>query len=223
VVWIQVSRQTDAVFVTNANTFSAANEPLYFIPSGVGAPLTREVVAQSGCDACHAKFKAETSSSAAFHGGGRVAAGMCNVCHTPHAPRTPTRTQPPSSTAFTTGRTWPRRTSFTASRPPTPATCATAAPATAALCRASRPRPTPPRSRARAATTTCPSPGRPPRSAGSAVRWCEAPTASRSRVITWAVREPTPSAPPATAPRAPSRRWRRTSRSLLRTRRTRGW
>lgn len=83
VVWIQVSRQTDAVFVTNANTFSADNQPLYFIPSGVGAPLTREVVAQSGCDACHAKFKAETSSSAAFHGGGRVAAGMCNVCHNP--------------------------------------------------------------------------------------------------------------------------------------------
>lgn len=83
VMWIQVSRQTDQVFQTNANTFYAANQPYYFIPSGTGTPLVREIVAQAGCDACHAKFKAETSSSAAFHGGGRVAAGMCNVCHNP--------------------------------------------------------------------------------------------------------------------------------------------
>jgi OmcA/MtrC family decaheme c-type cytochrome len=83
VVWIQVSRQTDAVFTANANTFYAANEPYYFIPSGTGTPLVREIVAQSSCDNCHAKFKAETTASAAFHGGGRVNAGMCNVCHNP--------------------------------------------------------------------------------------------------------------------------------------------
>ncbi len=83
VVWIQASRQTDAVFTTNANTFYAANEPYYFVPSGTGTPGVREIVSQAGCDSCHAKFKAETTASAAFHGGGRVDAGMCNVCHNP--------------------------------------------------------------------------------------------------------------------------------------------
>jgi len=83
VVWIQVSRQTDLVFPTNANTFAAANQSYYFIPDGTGTPLKRELVAQSGCDNCHAKFKPETTASAAFHGGGRVDAGMCNVCHNP--------------------------------------------------------------------------------------------------------------------------------------------
>jgi OmcA/MtrC family decaheme c-type cytochrome len=83
VVWIQSTRQTDLVFQTNANTFSAANEPLYYVPSGSSAPAVREIVAQDKCDNCHGKFKAETASSAVFHGGGRVAAGMCNVCHSP--------------------------------------------------------------------------------------------------------------------------------------------
>jgi len=83
VVWIQVTRQTDLVYTDNATTFSAANQPYYFIPSGTGTPLTREIVAQAGCDGCHAKFKAETTASADFHGGGRVNSGMCNVCHNP--------------------------------------------------------------------------------------------------------------------------------------------
>ncbi|HRC55627.1 MAG TPA: OmcA/MtrC family decaheme c-type cytochrome [Kofleriaceae bacterium] len=83
VIWIQTTRQTDLVFPSNANTFHAGNLPHYYVPSGAGAPLVREVVAQAKCDNCHAKFKAETTSSANFHGGGRVAAGMCNVCHNP--------------------------------------------------------------------------------------------------------------------------------------------
>lgn len=83
VVWIQVSRQTDLVYQTNANTFSADNVPYYFVPSGVGTPRVREVVAQAACQACHARFKPETTASAAFHGGGRVEVGMCNVCHNP--------------------------------------------------------------------------------------------------------------------------------------------
>ncbi len=82
VVWVQASRQTDLVFQINANTFYADNAPLNFIPSG-GTPLTREIVSSAKCDGCHAKFKAETTASAAFHGGGRVNAGMCNVCHNP--------------------------------------------------------------------------------------------------------------------------------------------
>ncbi len=83
VVWIQASRQTDLVFSLNANTFSAANVPYYYVPSGNGTPLVREIVAQGKCDNCHNKFKPETTTSTGFHGGGRVAAGMCNVCHNP--------------------------------------------------------------------------------------------------------------------------------------------
>lgn len=83
VIWMQVMRQTDTLFVLNANTFYAAMPSYYFIPSGNGAPAKREIAAQSGCDACHAKFKAETTTSAAFHGGGRVDVGACNVCHNP--------------------------------------------------------------------------------------------------------------------------------------------
>ncbi len=83
VMWMQVTRQTDLIFPTNANTFYADNPSYYFIPSGTGVVGKREIVAQANCDACHAKFKAETTTSAAFHGGGRVNAGMCNVCHSP--------------------------------------------------------------------------------------------------------------------------------------------
>ena len=83
VVWTQATRQTDLVFTINANTYFAANQPHYFIPSGSGTPGVREIVKQEKCDSCHGKFKAETTTSAAFHGGGRVAAGMCNVCHNP--------------------------------------------------------------------------------------------------------------------------------------------
>ncbi len=83
VVWTQVGRQTDLVYQINANTFYAADEPFYFIPSGSGTPVPREIIAQDKCDNCHASFRAETTTSAAFHGGSRVAVGMCNVCHNP--------------------------------------------------------------------------------------------------------------------------------------------
>jgi OmcA/MtrC family decaheme c-type cytochrome len=81
VVWIQATRQTDLLYQVNANTFSATNVPYYFVPSGSGAPLTREIVAKGSCDGCHNKFKAETTTSGQFHGGGRVDARMCNICH----------------------------------------------------------------------------------------------------------------------------------------------
>ena len=61
VVWTQVSRQTDSVFPTNANTFYANDLDYYFVPDGSAAPIaTREIANQDGCDGCHAKFKAET-------------------------------------------------------------------------------------------------------------------------------------------------------------------
>ena len=83
VVWMQVTRQTDTLFAINANTFYAANPSYYFVPSGNGMPGTREIASQAGCDGCHGKFKAETTSSSSFHGGGRVAVGSCNLCHNP--------------------------------------------------------------------------------------------------------------------------------------------
>ena len=83
VLWVQLTRQTDLVFTNNANTFFASNPEHNFIPSGAGTPGRREIVAQEKCDNCHTKFRTETTSSAGFHGGGRVAAGMCNVCHNP--------------------------------------------------------------------------------------------------------------------------------------------
>ena len=83
VVWIQATRQTDLLFTSNANTFFADTEPYYFVPNGGAAPIKREIASQAGCDACHGKFKAETTTSAAFHGGGRTAVGACNLCHNP--------------------------------------------------------------------------------------------------------------------------------------------
>ncbi len=83
VVWIQASRQTDLAFTINGNTAYSTNVPYYYVPSGNGAPLTREIASQGKCDSCHNKFKAETVTTAAYHGGGRVDVGMCNVCHNP--------------------------------------------------------------------------------------------------------------------------------------------
>jgi OmcA/MtrC family decaheme c-type cytochrome len=85
VVWIQVTRQTDDVFITNANTFYATDQDYYFIPSGVGTPVIREIAAQTGCNKCHNGFKPESTTSAApaFHGGGRNKIKFCNICHNP--------------------------------------------------------------------------------------------------------------------------------------------
>ncbi len=83
VVWIQVSRQTDLLFQINANTAYASNVPYNYVPSGMGTPLTREIASQEKCNACHNSFKAETLSTAQYHGGGRVNVGMCNICHNP--------------------------------------------------------------------------------------------------------------------------------------------
>jgi OmcA/MtrC family decaheme c-type cytochrome len=84
VVWIQAARQTDLVFPTNANTFYAANQGFYYVPSNPTAtPAVRQIVDTANCNKCHDKFKPETMSSNAFHSGGRVDATFCNVCHNP--------------------------------------------------------------------------------------------------------------------------------------------
>ncbi|NOT20839.1 MAG: OmcA/MtrC family decaheme c-type cytochrome [Sideroxydans sp.] len=83
VVWIKATRQTDLTYALNGNTFDAAHQPYYYVPDGSGLPVTREIVSQTRCDNCHARFKAETPASAALHGGGRINVGECNVCHNP--------------------------------------------------------------------------------------------------------------------------------------------
>ena len=83
VVWIQATRQTDPVFTDNAKTFYAANQDYYFVPSGTGTPLTREIAATTGCNKCHDRFKPESTASGEFHGGGRISAPFCAVCHNP--------------------------------------------------------------------------------------------------------------------------------------------
>jgi len=81
VLWMQVTRQTDTVNTTNSATFKAINKEYDFVPSGAGAPQPREIVATSACNACHRAFTPEGSTGNAFHGGGRVEAPFCGVCH----------------------------------------------------------------------------------------------------------------------------------------------
>lgn len=83
VLWIQAARQTDETYTANANTFYAANQDYYFIPSGTGTPAKREIVTAANCNKCHDSFRPETTTSAAFHGGGRLDPKFCNVCHNP--------------------------------------------------------------------------------------------------------------------------------------------
>ncbi|HET9596673.1 MAG TPA: hypothetical protein VFP65_13880, partial [Anaeromyxobacteraceae bacterium] len=83
-IWIQVVRQTDLNDVNNTGTFSAVNEEINFVPSG-GTPSVarRQVVDTNGCVNCHSKFAPEGLVSNEFHGGARMEANYCNVCHNP--------------------------------------------------------------------------------------------------------------------------------------------
>ncbi len=84
-IWIQATRQTDVDNALDVLTFFAVNQEYDYIPNGSGTPLKRELVLTSNCSKCHSEFKPETLSGpdAAFHGGGRVEAPYCNVCHNP--------------------------------------------------------------------------------------------------------------------------------------------
>ena len=81
VLWMQVTRQVDTVNTTNSATFKAVNKEYDFVPSGVGAPVRREIVATSACASCHRNFAPEGSTANAFHGGARVEGPFCNICH----------------------------------------------------------------------------------------------------------------------------------------------
>jgi OmcA/MtrC family decaheme c-type cytochrome len=79
-LWVQASRQVDTVDTTNTKTFFAKDQEFNFVPGG-GAALKREIVTTANCSNCHQKFRPETTVGSAFHGGGRVEATYCNVCH----------------------------------------------------------------------------------------------------------------------------------------------
>jgi OmcA/MtrC family decaheme c-type cytochrome len=83
VLWIQVSRQTNTANADDPQGFTAKNASYWYVPAG-GTATPREIVQTAACDACHRKFvTGEGSVAASFHGGGRVEAPFCNVCHNP--------------------------------------------------------------------------------------------------------------------------------------------
>ncbi len=85
-VWIQAARQTNLSNPNDTSTFKAVNARYDFVPAG-GTPVKREIASTASCSTCHSAFKPESITSgapnAAFHGGGRVEAAFCNVCHNP--------------------------------------------------------------------------------------------------------------------------------------------
>ncbi|HTN53981.1 MAG TPA: hypothetical protein VML50_16360, partial [Anaeromyxobacter sp.] len=82
-VWIQATRQTDLNDTTDPQTFKAVNVKYDWIPSGKGTPINRQIVLTANCSKCHDQFKPEGAVGNAFHGGGRVEAPFCNICHNP--------------------------------------------------------------------------------------------------------------------------------------------
>jgi OmcA/MtrC family decaheme c-type cytochrome len=83
-VWIEATRKTNMNNANDAKAFSAVNVDHNYIPSGSGTVVRREIVKQSNCDNCHRGFKPEADVSAgSFHGGARVDARYCEVCHNP--------------------------------------------------------------------------------------------------------------------------------------------
>ena len=82
-IWIQATRQTDLTSTNNTKTFKAVNASLDFIPGSNAPALKREIVKQANCDTCHNGFKPDglVSNPSNFHGGGRVDARYCDICH----------------------------------------------------------------------------------------------------------------------------------------------
>lgn len=84
-VWIEASRKTNLEDGNDPKGFFVVNLDHNYIPSGTGTVVRREIVKQSNCDSCHRGFKPEGGSIAngTFHGGTRVEARYCVVCHNP--------------------------------------------------------------------------------------------------------------------------------------------
>jgi OmcA/MtrC family decaheme c-type cytochrome len=82
-IWIQATRETNLSLTTDPQGFKAVNVEYDYVPSGAGAPMKREIVATANCNNCHRGFAPEGSTANAFHGGARVNANYCDVCHNP--------------------------------------------------------------------------------------------------------------------------------------------
>lgn len=88
-LWIQIARQTDLQNPNTVQGFTPLDVEYNFIPNGVGTPTKREIVTTAACSNCHNGFKRDLNPNLTlatvngFHGGGRVAAPFCNVCHNP--------------------------------------------------------------------------------------------------------------------------------------------
>ena len=100
VLWIEAARRTNLTNTDDAKAFKAVNVEYDFIPSGSGTPLKRQVAATAGCTKCHNAFKPEGSVSSAFHGGTRVEAAYCDVCHNPARVSTATVSDGTTPAAF---------------------------------------------------------------------------------------------------------------------------
>jgi len=83
VIWIEAQRQTDLLNVTDADTYYVADQPYWYVPSGNGTPVVRELVKTENCSNCHRGFKPEGTTSGGFHGGRRTDARVCSICHNP--------------------------------------------------------------------------------------------------------------------------------------------
>jgi OmcA/MtrC family decaheme c-type cytochrome len=75
-IWLQASRQEDS---TDRRTITPLNVEYSFVPAG-GAPERREVASTAGCNTCHNGFRKYTVENG-FHGGGRIEAPFCGICH----------------------------------------------------------------------------------------------------------------------------------------------
>ncbi|MCA9675398.1 MAG: OmcA/MtrC family decaheme c-type cytochrome, partial [Myxococcales bacterium] len=83
VIWIDAARQTDLDNTSAAKTFYATNQAYWYVPSGNGTAVVRELVKSENCASCHRGFKPEGTTSGSFHGGRRIDPKMCNICHNP--------------------------------------------------------------------------------------------------------------------------------------------
>ncbi len=83
VLWIGVTRQTDLVNTTAAHTFSATNQPYWYVPDASSSPVVREVAKTENCNSCHRGFQPERASTSAFHGGKMNDVRVCGICHNP--------------------------------------------------------------------------------------------------------------------------------------------
>ncbi len=100
-IWIEAARQTNLTNTDDAKGFKAVNVEYDFVPANPSAAIVkRQVAATADCTNCHRGFRPEGSVKAAFHGGLRVEAAYCDVCHNPARTSTATVSDGTTPAAF---------------------------------------------------------------------------------------------------------------------------